>query len=96
MVELIPIFGMLTGVAIIWAGVFGFVKIAQGPVGQAVARRIHGHDAGSDSDVQAELSDLRSQVDALRRQLEETQERMDFAERLLTRQRAPDELAGGR
>jgi len=96
MVELIPIFGMLTGVAITCAAVFGLVKVAEGPLGQAIARRIQGHRAGADAEVQAELGELRSQVDTLRQQLEETQERVDFAERLLTRQRSPDELPGGR
>jgi len=38
--ELIPIFGMITGLAIILAGIFGFVRLSQGPVGQALARRI--------------------------------------------------------
>jgi hypothetical protein len=85
--ELVPIFGMITGLLITLGGIFAFVRLTQGPVGQALARRIQGHGAG-DSEVAAELSDLRDQVDHLRRQLEETQERVDFAERLLS-QRPP-------
>jgi len=83
--ELIPIFGMITGLAITLAGIFGFVRLAQGPVGQALARRIQGH-AGCDSELAADVAELREQVDLLRRQLEETQERVDFAERLLSQQ----------
>lgn len=83
--ELVPIFGMITGLAITLAGIFGFVRLAQGPVGQALARRIQGH-AGGDSELAADVAELREQVDLLRRQLEETQERVDFAERLLSQQ----------
>ena len=83
--EAVPIFGMVTGMAITLGVIFGFVRLAQGPVGQALARRIQGH-AGDDSELAADVAELREQVDLLRRQLEETQERVDFAERLLSRQ----------
>jgi ubiquinone biosynthesis protein UbiJ len=84
--ELVPIFGMITGLLITLAGIFGFVRFTQGPVGQAFARRIQGH-AGSDPETSAEVAQLREDVDQLRRQVEETQERVDFAERLLSQQR---------
>lgn len=91
MAELIPIFGMITGLGIILGGVFGLVRLAQGPVGQALARRIQGHAAG-DPELAADMAELKDQVDLLRRQLEETQERVDFAERLLSQSREPDRL----
>ena len=86
MAELIPIFGMITGLGIILGGVFGLVRLAQGPVGQALARRIQGH--AGDPELAADMAELKDQVDLLRRQLEETQERVDFAERLLSQQRS--------
>jgi hypothetical protein len=89
----VPIYGMITGLMITLAGIFGFVRIAQGPVGQAFARRIQGR-AGADPQVAAELTDLREQVELLRRQLEEIHERVDFAERLLSQQRLAERLPG--
>ena len=93
MAELIPIFGMITGLGIILGGIFGFVRLAQGPVGQALARRIQGHAAG-DPELAADVAELREQVDLLRRQLEETQERVDFTERLLSQQRPAARIPG--
>ena len=91
--EAVPVFGMITGLGIILGGIFGFVRLTQGPVGQALARRIQGH-AASDPEVAADLAELREQVDLLRRQLEETQERVDFAERLLSRQGPATRIPG--
>ena len=93
MAELIPIFGMITGLGIILGGIFGFVRLAQGPVGQALARRIQGHAAG-DPELAADVAELREEVDLLRRQLEETQERVDFTERLLSQQRPAARIPG--
>ena len=93
MAELIPIFGMITGLGIILGWIFGFVRLAQGPVGQALARRIQGH-AGGDPELAADVAELREQVDLLRRQLEETQERVDFTERLLSQQRPAARIPG--
>ncbi len=47
-------------------------------IGNRWVRLRHG-----DADVQAEIADLRNDVDALRHELAETQERLDFAERRL-------------
>jgi hypothetical protein len=82
--DLIPIFGMLTGVMIIGAGIWGVVRLTQGPIGQALARRIHGHSM-ADPELAADMQQLREQVETLQRQLAETEERLDFTERLLTR-----------
>ena len=45
--------------------------------------------------VRSELEMLRSSVDGLGRQLGEVEERVDFAERLLARERQPDRLPQG-
>ena len=83
--ELIPIFGMLTGTLMTVGLIFGLVKVMQGPVGAALARRIQGKHGAADEDLHAEVTWLRDQVDQLRQEVTETQERLDFAERLLTR-----------
>ncbi len=62
------------------------VFILRGPFGRALADRLSGRRR-DDTDVQ----ELRGEVEDLRRQLGEVQERLDFAERLLARQ---DERAG--
>lgn len=65
------------------------VMISFSPIGKAIAARIRGpvESAGSDPAVLAEL-------DSLRHELTEVQERLDFAERLLA-QREPSRLEGG-
>ena len=90
----IPIFGMLTGVAIT-----GMVVL--GPVGRAVGRvimRIFGADrelpAGELQDIRALLEDQSGQMAAIQRQLGELAERQDFAERLLAQNRGQARLPG--
>jgi ubiquinone biosynthesis protein UbiJ len=90
--ELIPIFGMITGMIMTLGIIFGLVQLTRGPVGQALARRIQGRAAESDGEVRMELAELRDQVDALRGTVEETQERLDFTERLLSQTRPADRL----
>lgn len=65
------------------------VFILRGPFGRAMADRISGRarTGGEDHDVR----ELKGEVEELRNQLYEVQERLDFAERLLARQ---DERAG--
>lgn len=89
---LVPIFGMVTG--IITTGLFfwGIVQVARSPVGQAFARRLQGRYGAADPELLAEMNQLRDQVDALQQQLIETQERVDFTERLLTRGQSPESL----
>jgi hypothetical protein len=90
--ELIPIFGMLTGMVMTVAVIFGLVQLTRGPVGQALARRIQGRSGEPDGEVRMELAELRDQLDALRGTLEETQERLDFTERMLSQARPLDRL----
>ena len=65
------------------------VFVLRGPFGRALAERIAGRPRGAAED--REIQDLRGEIDELRHQLGEVQERLDFAERLLARQ---DERAG--
>ena len=61
----------------------GAVFILRGPLGRAFAERIAGRHLVSDT----ETLRLRQDVDDLRAELAAVQERLDFAERLLTRER---------
>lgn len=91
--EMIPLFGMLFGALITVAAIWGAVRVAHGPLGQALARRLQGR--GGDTELSGEVAELRDQLEMLRHQLEETQERVDFAERLLSRQPSPTRIAAG-
>lgn len=58
------------------------------PVGKAFAERLRRHGAPEpDPEILAEL-------DVLRHEMSELQERMDFTERLLAQQREPERLEG--
>ncbi len=60
----------------------GLVVLSQTAIGKALARRIGG-DERIPRALEGELRDLRLEVDALRSELMETQERLDFTERQL-------------
>lgn len=92
---LIPLFGMLTGLIITGLFFWGMVQVFRGPVGQAIGRRLQGRHAHSDPELAAEVAALRDQVDTLQQQLMETQERVDFTERLLARGRQADQISPG-
>jgi hypothetical protein len=85
--NMIPIFGMVTG--IITTGLFfwGMVQVARSPIGQAFARRIQGRYGDADPELLADIGAMREQMDFMQQQLTETQDRLDFAERLLSQQR---------
>ena len=67
-----------------------------GPVGMAIGRRLSGRDH---IHAEAELEEMGTQVtvemDDLRRRLAEIEERLDFAERLLTDNPPANQLRGG-
>ena len=72
--------------------------LAISPVGKALAERIRRPGGGAlPEDVRGELDEFRSElsgeVQQLRTELSELSERMDFAERLLAKQRDSDRLA---
>jgi hypothetical protein len=80
----------------------GTVFVLRGPVGKALgqwiagwshteAKWIEGHYGASG----AEVAELRVEVEELRHQLTDVQERLDFAERLLARQRDAERLRPG-
>ncbi len=73
--------------AIITLGIVAAI-LGRGDVGRALARRIeHGPAGAADGETQAELDDMRGRV-------AELEERVDFAERLLSRQRETAQLPG--
>ena len=72
--------------------------LAVSPVGKAVADRIRGRSgAALPEEVRGALEEFRSEqlsdLQQLRTELSELSERMDFAERLLAKQRETDRLA---
>ncbi len=78
--DLVPIAGMVTGVMITGLVTWCFVSVFRGPVGQALGRRIGGrHDH-----VEDEVLELRDVVAGLADDLRETQERLEFTERMLS------------
>jgi hypothetical protein len=60
------------------------------PVGKALAERIRGRGAQAARD-----PELLAEVDALRAEVSELQERMDFAERLLAQRQEPGKIGAG-
>jgi hypothetical protein len=60
------------------------------PVGKALAERIRGHGAQPAPD-----PELLAEVDALRADVAELHERMDFAERLLAQRPEPGKIGAG-
>jgi hypothetical protein len=76
-------------------GAVVFAAVALGPIGRAIGKRIL--DGGSSSEADAlsdDVHDLRLQSEDLRQALMETQERLDFTERMLAggREKTPEEL----
>jgi hypothetical protein len=70
--------------AIIVAGLFA---IGRGPLGQALAERLRGRSSVDAGALQAQLDEVRDQVELLRGELGDAQERLDFTERVLTKGR---------
>ena len=75
--------------AIAFVGLAFLLSKIFGPIGAAIGARLRGPRAGG-SDRQ-----LASEVDQLRVRLGEVEERLDFAERLLTRGGEVDQIPGG-
>jgi len=73
MAMLIPIFGILVG---------GLAIFTRSHLGHALAERVAGR-AGGSHELEADVRELRSEVEALRGELSETQERLDFTERMI-------------
>ena len=60
---------------------FAAMFVLRGPLGKALAERLAGRPRADD----AELLELRGEIEDVRRQLAEVHERLDFAERLVAR-----------
>lgn len=69
------------------------VLIARGEIGRAIAHRIRGRSA--DEDLRGEMTELRHDLEAVRAELAETHERLDFTERLLANNRPAEGLGRG-
>ena len=73
--------------------------LSMSPVGRAIADRIRGGKAALPDEALDELRDsqmaLADDVDAVRQELVELGERLDFAERLLAARREQERLPGG-
>lgn len=82
---IIPLSGMLTGVIVVSGISWAIVRVSQGPVGQALARKLSGRGAEPDHDLVHEVLELRHQLEQLHQRVSETEERVDFSERLLAR-----------
>jgi len=65
-----------------------------GPITQAYARRMGGGPRDQDS-LAERIDHLTQEIEQVRGQLNETQERLDFAERLLSQGRAASQLPRG-
>jgi hypothetical protein len=67
----------------------GIAKILRGPVGEALGDRLrHGTRTRADATLLADFEGLKERLD-------EVEERLDFAERLLAAGREVDQLPGG-
>lgn len=91
--QMVPVFGMLTGVVI-----SGFVVL--GPVGRAIGDVIrHVFGAGKrDAPVLAagDLDEIVGRLETIQQQLGELHERQDFAERIMAQQRKDKALPSDR
>jgi hypothetical protein len=67
----------------------GLVKIFHGPVGDAFADRLRGRSTRSSDPT------LLAEMESLKQRLAEVEERLDFAERLLSQGAHGDQLPGG-
>jgi hypothetical protein len=76
-------------VTFIFGGGTAFL-LAMSPIGRAIAERIRAHGA-----VPMQDPELLAEVDALRRDVSELQERVDFAERLLAQSQERQQVGKG-
>lgn len=83
---------------LITLGFFAACAIILYPLMKAIGRRLEGRSAGADPALRAEVEQLRARlndVEALQHRVMELEERVDFAERLLSQRREPQRLEKG-
>ena len=78
--ELVGLMTVVAGVATI------AIALLRGPIGKAFAQRLAGTTTVN-PDIEPEVGRLHSELDEMKQRLAEAEERLDFAERLLARQR---------
>jgi hypothetical protein len=67
-----------------------------GPIGMAIGRRLSGRaHIHADAELEEMGTQVTAEMDDLRRRLAEVEERLDFAERLLTDNPPANQLRGG-
>ena len=89
MALLIPILALsIPVIALVFHGLTKLAKARK----EAIEAQYGG---GLNSSVEAQLEDLRTQMQDMQRDLAETHERLDFTERMLTQQREQRELPRG-
>jgi hypothetical protein len=70
----------------------GMAVLAQSAIGKAIAHRIGGAPKPLDDELRQHLLDMEADLTVMRQELSETQERLDFAERLLANHREEPRL----
>jgi len=92
--QIIPLIGVL---AVLIVGALAVRWLFRSPIGEAIAegirmrrRRRYGADVSETGEQR--VAELETEMQALRGQLAELAERVDFAERLLTQSREPERL----
>ena len=90
--------GILAIVFLFGGGTFAALSFS--PIGRAVADRIRGKSSAADGgELRAELADhkdaISQEVEAVRREVAELAERLDFAERLLAKGREGQRIGPG-
>ena len=89
--EMIPFFGMVTGIVFMICAACAIIGVARSQIGAAIARRLHGK-GGGDPELRDELEGMRERVASLEHRLSDSEERLDFTERLLARTHEPAQL----
>jgi len=79
----------ILAITLIFGGGTAFL-LAISPIGKAIAERIRSHGG-----VPMQDPELLAEVDSLRRDVSELQERLDFAERLLSQSQERPQVAKG-
>ncbi len=82
-------------VPVVLFGGGALVGISFSPIGRAIARRMGGKDEAAEGQALAEVDALREELQGLRGEVGELQERLDFAERLLAQAREKGQLGPG-